>query len=100
MIGLIIIGVVTAFVIAGFWQMLQKAGQPGWAALIPIYNLYVLTKVAKVSGWNLVLLIIPIVNIYAVWVINNRLAKSFGKGIGFTLGLICLFHNMHRGCID
>ena len=42
-------------VLAGWWKMFEKAGQPGWAAIIPIYNLYILLKIAGRPGWWLIL---------------------------------------------
>jgi hypothetical protein len=61
-------------------------GGPAWAVLIPIYNLYVLLQTAGRPGWWLVLYLIPLVNI----VVAIDVAKSFGKGVGFALGLIFL----------
>jgi hypothetical protein len=51
------------FVIASFWKVFTKAGQPGWAAIVPFYNTYVLLKVVGRPGWWLVLFFIPIANI-------------------------------------
>jgi hypothetical protein len=74
----------------GAWKMYVKAGHPGWAALIPIYNFYVLLKVVGRPGWWLILLFIPFVN-FVIWIIVALdLAKSFGKGTGFAIGLIFL----------
>ena len=76
--------------IASFWRVFTKAGQPGWAAIIPIYNYYVLLKVVGRQWWWLLLLLIPFVNIVIVIVIFNDLSKSFGKSGGFTVGLVLL----------
>jgi hypothetical protein len=75
---------------AGMWKVYEKAGQPGWAAIIPIYNIYVLIKiVGKPSIW-LLWCLLPCVNIvFTVW-LYNLLSKSFGKDEGFTVGLILL----------
>ena len=78
------------FVIAGTWKMFAKAGHHGWTALIPIYNIYVLCKVAKRPGWWLILFLIPIVNIVVACVVWWDVAKAFGKGAGYGLGLIFL----------
>ncbi|MCX6316658.1 MAG: DUF5684 domain-containing protein [Bacteroidetes bacterium] len=77
-------------VIVAQWRVFEKAGQPGWASLIPIYNLYIMTKIAgKPSIWMLYFFI-PFANIYfMVWLIN-MISKSFGKDEGFTAGLIFL----------
>ena len=77
-------------VIAGFWKMYTKAGQPGWAAIVPIYNLYIMCKIAGRPGWWVILLIIPYINLIFVIIIMLDLAKSFGKGIGFAVGMILL----------
>lgn len=77
-------------IIAAYWKIYAKAGQPGWAAIIPIYNLYVLLKIVGKPWWWLLLMFIPLVNlIFAIWM-TNMLSKSFGKDEGFTVGLILL----------
>jgi len=89
--GLLIFCFAIAIVsIAGMWKAFEKAGQPGWAAIIPIYNIYIMTKITgKPAIWTL-LCIIPIINyIFFVWLLN-MVSKSFGKDVGFTLGLIFL----------
>jgi len=79
-----------AIVALGLWRVFLKADQPGWAAIIPFYNFYVLCKVAKKPVWFLLLLFVPIANFYAIFSIWNGVSKNFGKGLGFTLGLIFL----------
>jgi hypothetical protein len=88
--GLIVLFVYLALivlVIAGFWKTFQKAGQPGWAAIIPIYNLYILTKVAGRPWWWLILCFIPIVSIIIIAILSFDIAKAFGKGALFGVGL-------------
>jgi Family of unknown function (DUF5684) len=80
--------VLIALVIAGFWKVFTKAGQPGWGCLIPIYNAYLLCKIAGKPGWWLLLLLIPLLNIVIAIIITLGVAENFGKGIGFGLGLI------------
>ena len=76
--------------IAAMWKVYEKAGQPGWAAIIPIYNIYVLLKIVGKPTWWLIMYFIPFVNIiFAVWT-YNMLSKSFGKDEGFTAGLVFL----------
>lgn len=77
-------------VIAGMWKMLVKAGQPGWAILIPIYNIIVLIQVAKKPVWWIVLFLIPIVNFIAAVLLAIEIAKNFGKASSFAIGLILL----------
>lgn len=77
-------------IIAGAWKMYAKAGQPGWACIIPIFNIFILMKIVGRPWWWLILLLVPFLNIIIGIIINNDLAKSFGRGIGTTLGLIFL----------
>ena len=78
---------VLVFFIAAIWRVFSKAGQPGWAALIPIYNLIVLMKIAGRPVWWFLLMFIPIVNIIVGLVLAIDIAKNFGKGTAFGLGL-------------
>lgn len=74
----------------GMWKVFTKAGKPGWAVIIPIYNVIVLLEIIGKPVWWLLLLLIPCVNIiFAVWMLN-LLSKSFGQSEGFTIGLLIL----------
>ena len=87
----LIIGIVVALVmIAGMWKMFSKAGEPGWASIIPFYNAYVLFKITWGSGIKFLLLLIPIANIVILIMTQIKLAKAFGKSTGFAVGLILL----------
>ena len=77
-------------VIAGVWKVFVKAGQPGWACLVPIYNIVVLLQIVGRPIWWLVLLLIPIVGIVVAIIVSIDMAKSFGKGTGFGIGLAFL----------
>lgn len=78
------------FLIIAQWKVFEKAGQPGWAVLIPIYNIYVMTKIGGKPGWWVLMLILPILNIvFFIWLLN-MISKSFGKDEGFTVGLVLL----------
>ena len=78
------------FMIAAIWKVFSKAGQPGWASLVPFYNLYILLKIASKPGWWLILFFIPIANIIALILVNIGIARNLGKGGGFAAGLILL----------
>ena len=78
-------------VVAGLWKMFEKAGQPGWAAVIPIYNIYILLKVAGRPGWWLILLFIPFVNIVINIIVAIDVAKAFGQSAVFGFFLNFLF---------
>ncbi|MBX3378739.1 MAG: hypothetical protein KF805_01480 [Phycisphaeraceae bacterium] len=89
-IGLLIYLAILIVIIAGGWKVFAKAGQPGWACLIPIFNMYILLKVVGRPWWWLILMIIPFVNFIVSIIVSNDLSKSFGRGLGTTLGLIFL----------
>lgn len=73
------------------WKVFSKAGQPGWAVLIPFYNIYVFLKVAGKPGWWMaIILLVPIANLIFAIMATAALAKNFGKGGGFVVGLILL----------
>ncbi len=76
--------------LAGMWKTFSKAGKPGWACLVPIYNVVVMLQVAGRPVWWLLLMFIPIVNIIVSFVVMIDIAKAFGKGIGFGIGLAFL----------
>jgi len=81
---------IAALIIAAMWKVFVKAGQPGWAAIIPIYNIYILTKIGGKPGYWTLLCLIPVVNyIFTIW-LYNMISKSFGKDEGFTVGLVLL----------
>jgi Family of unknown function (DUF5684) len=78
------------FIIAAMWKVFEKAGQPGWAAIIPVYNIYIMTKIGGKPGYWTLLCLIPFVNVvFMIW-LYNMISKSFGKDEGFTAGLIFL----------
>jgi len=78
----------TVVIVAAMWKVFSKAGQPGWAAIIPIYNLIVWCKIVGRPIWWILLLLICFPIFYIILCID--LAKSFGKGVGFAIGLILL----------
>ena len=81
---------ITILWIAAMWKIYAKADHPGWAAIIPIYNVYVWCKIVGRPGWWVILLFIPIVNFIIGIILSLDLAKSYGKGIGFGIGIIFL----------
>ena len=78
---------VAVVVIISLWKLFSKAGQPGWAAIIPFYNAFVLFKIGLGSGGKMFLMLIPIYNIVVAIQLCIGLAKNFGKGGGFAAGL-------------
>ena len=89
-IGMIVMLAFMALMVASMWKVFAKAGQPGWASIVPIYNLIVLLKIAGKPLWWFVLFLVPLVNFFALIMVAMDLAKSFGKSKGFGLGLIFL----------
>ncbi len=81
---------IIVLMIASIWIIFTKAGKPGWACLIPIYNIIVLLQVVGKPWWWLLLMLIPIVNIVILIIVYHNLSLSFGKGAGFTVGIIFL----------
>ena len=76
--------------IIGMWKIYGKAGKPGWASIVPIYNAIVLLEITNKPLWWILLLCIPFVNIIPFVILTHRLALSFGKDAGYTVGLILL----------
>ena len=86
-----VIGLLVALLlIVAMWKVFTKAGQPGWASIIPIYNLYVWCKIVGRPAWWILLMLIPFVNFVICIILCIDMAKSFGKGAGFGIGLALL----------
>ncbi len=78
------------FFIICYWKVFTKAGKPGWAAIVPIYNIIVLLEIVGKPVWWFLLMLIPCVNIVIAVLVTIELAKVFGKSTGFAVGLILL----------
>lgn len=89
-LGGLVMFVLMLVVIAGMWKVFTKAGQPGWACLIPIYNIVVLLQIVNKPIWWVILLFIPLVNLVIMIMVSIELAKAFNKGTGFGVGLLFL----------
>ena len=89
-VSLIIGLLIGLLIIVAMWKVFTKAGQPGWASIIPIYNLYIWCKIVGRPWWWILLMLIPFVNFIMVIILCIDLAKSFGKGVGFGIGLALL----------
>lgn len=81
---------VMVVVIVGFWKVFEKAGQPGWAAIVPLYNAYILLKIAGRPGWWLLLFMIPFVNLAIALIVAIDVAKAFGQSAAFGIVLLLL----------
>ncbi|MBE7177220.1 MAG: hypothetical protein INR69_12490 [Mucilaginibacter polytrichastri] len=88
--GFLVCLAITVLTIAGAWKTFEKAGKPGWAAIIPIYNIIVICEIVGKPLWWVVFLFVPCANIVVgIWLLN-LLSKSFGQSEGFTVGLALL----------
>ena len=86
-LAILIILAFALFMIVSYWKVFEKAGQPGWGILIPIYNILLLLKIAGKPGWWILLYLIPLVNIVIAIIVSIEIAKNFGKDALFGLGL-------------
>lgn len=86
---LFFIAVLLVMIIAG-WKIFEKAGEPGWGVLVPIYNIVLMCKIAGKPTWWIVLFFIPFVNFIIGILLSVAMAEKFGKSIGFAIGLIIL----------
>lgn len=77
-------------IIVATWKVFEKAGKPGWAAIVPFYNQYVLFEITWGDGWRFLMLLIPFYNIVVAIQTNLRVARAFGKSDGFGVGLCFL----------
>jgi hypothetical protein len=89
-VSLIISLLIALLMIVAMWKVFTKAGQPGWASIIPIYNLYIWCKIVGRPWWWILLMLIPFVNFIILIILCIDTAKSFGKGPGFGIGLALL----------
>jgi Family of unknown function (DUF5684) len=87
---LVVMLAIGVLMIASLWKVFTKAGQPGWAAIVPIYNAIVMLQISGRPLWWVLLLMIPFVNIVVGIMVAIDLAKSFGQSAGFGVGLILL----------
>ena len=90
MVGFVIWLAIMAFFVYTGWKLFVKAGQPGWAAIIPIYNFIVLLKIVGKPWWWILGMLIPFLNFIVLILVSLNVAKVFGKGTGFAVGLILL----------
>lgn len=86
----IVVLVVAVLLIVATWKIFVKAGEPGWAAIVPFYSQYVLFKIAMGNGWLFFLSFIPAIGWIAPYVAYFMLAKKFDKGTGFGVGMVLL----------
>lgn len=82
---LVVILAITAALVAGMWKMFQKANKPGWAAIVPIYNVVVMCEISGAPLWWIILLFVPFVNIVFSIMLYVYFVKSYGKDTGMII---------------
>ncbi|MCB9233034.1 MAG: signal peptidase I [Bacteroidia bacterium] len=90
LIFMILIFGVLILTFAGMWKTFQKAGKPGWGAIVPIYNIVLMTEIVGKPTWWVVLCLIPYVSVVFQIIIAIEMGKAYGKGAGFGVGLAFL----------
>lgn len=86
----LIVLVIAILTIVALWKVFVKAGKPGWACIVPFYSQFCLFDLAWGNGWLFLLTFVPCVNFIVMIMLYFKLAKAFGKGTGFGLGLLFL----------
>ena len=87
--ALVYLGLIV-LIFVSLWKIFEKAGKPGWAAIVPIYNIIVLLEIVNKPVWWIVLMLVPLVNIVVAVLVYIELAKCFGKSAGFGIGMVFL----------
>ena len=93
----IVVIVVCVLMLIAYWKLFEKAGEPGWASLVPFYCNYVLFKIAFGNGWLFLLTAVPFASLVVSLILPFKLAKAFGKNVGWGFGLLFfsgIFHLM------
>ena len=86
----VVYAAVVVLMLVAQWKIFVKAGEPGWACIVPVYNLIVLVKIASKPDWWVILFFVPFVNIVIGILVAVNLARNFGQSDGFAIGLILL----------
>ncbi|MGN6367007.1 MAG: DUF5684 domain-containing protein [Phycisphaerae bacterium] len=81
---------IAVVIVVGLWKIFTKARQPGWAALIPIFNIYIICVIAGKPAWWIILFFIPLVNIIIAFIVWMDVAKYFGKSPAYAIGIVLL----------
>lgn len=81
---IVLLALCVLFIVAA-WRIFAKAGEPGWACLVPFYNAYVMFKITWGNGLFFLLMLIPFVNFVIGLITTYKLCKVFGHGVGFFI---------------
>jgi hypothetical protein len=88
-VGIIYLAIAILMIVS-YWKIFEKAGKPGWASIIPIYNFIVFLEIVGKPWWWLLLMLIPFVNFFIILYLIHLFAKSFGKDVVWTIFIILL----------
>ncbi len=80
--------IISIIFVIGEWKAFKKAGKPGWAALIPIYNNIIMLEIADLPLWYLLLYLVPFANIYVIFKTFIEFAQKYGKSTGFGVAMV------------
>ncbi len=86
----VLILLIIILILVSYWKIFEKAGRQGWEGIVPIYNNWVMAEIVGKPGWYGLLPLIPYLGFIVAIYLIHLLAKSFGKGVGYTLGMIFL----------
>lgn len=90
-IFLLILSIIAfAFIIISRWELFVKKGKPGWASIIPIYNIVVICEIAELPLWYVIMLFIPVINVVFAIIIYGHFSAQFGRDKIYGLGLLLL----------
>jgi hypothetical protein len=87
---LIICIIICVVIVVSYWKIFEKAGKPGWAAIVPIYNIYTMSDIATGNGILCLLIFVPVVNNLFILYLLYKLARAFGQSVIFSFGMIFL----------
>ncbi len=87
---MIVVLAVAVISLVGMWKIFVKAGKPGWAAIVPIYNTYCLFEISFGTGWLFLLCLVPCVNVVITIIMWIKLAQAFDKGAAYGIGILFL----------
>ena len=85
-VGIVGLLIIIVLLIAA-WKLYAKAGKPGWAAIIPFYNIWVMGEIiyGSANAWKCLLMLIPGIGGFFGWLFLFRFAQVFGKEILFCI---------------
>lgn len=83
--GTVLYVIIAVVAIVALWKIFVKAGEPGWAAIIPLYNTYTLVKIAGLNPLLFLLFLVPVVNVVFAIYVMIKVGEAFGKSVGWSV---------------